>query len=417
MTAHDFKTAIAADLLTRAPARAKHPLPAANLREFANDVVIFTPCAREMGRLLDRAGEDLVGLAKQDVVEQVFAHNPDSFWAIARRQNFSPSTPRGEGFVAFLFLNETGLSGLIRGTFDGSNPDPKLLCQQNERPAGIYLWCMHAKHGLAPGVPLAFEKMWTPLYAAADIFARAVTKDGQRFLEIMGFRRLPIYRGVQAPHLHILRRSQSVEELPLYDRFSGQGKDKDISVTVARSIEDIMRVVSIRSAVYIAEQECPYLEEFDDNDFCATHLLGYIGNEPAGCLRIRYFADFAKIERLAVRKEFRNTRLSFHIVRAGIELCRAKGYQVLYGHSQKRLLKFWGRFGFKPIEGAPEFVFSDFDYVEIRLDAQRSPQSITIGLDPYVMIRPEGRWHLPGILEKSAARPATRPSVTAEARE
>ena len=88
-----------------------------------------------------------------------------------------------------------------------------------------------------------------------------------------------------------------------------------------------MRVTSIRSAVYMSEQECPYDEEFDGNDFSATHLIGYVGNEPAGCLRVRYFADFAKIERLAVRKEFRKTRLAFQIVRAGIELCRAKGYR------------------------------------------------------------------------------------------
>ncbi len=55
----------------------------------------------------------------------------------------------------------------------------------------------------------------------------------------------------------------------------------------------------------------PYEEEFDGNDFSSTHLLGYVGDEPAGCLRIRYFASFAKIERLAVRHEFRHTRLAF----------------------------------------------------------------------------------------------------------
>src|SRR4051795_4066449 len=141
-----------------------------------------------------------------------------------------------------------------------------------------------------------------------------------------------------------------------------------ITIRLARDPNDLTLVIAIRSAVYLAEQDCPIEEEFDGNDFCAAHLLGYVGNEPAGCLRIRYFADFAKIERLAVRREFRNTRLSFQIVRAGIELCRAKGYQRLYGHSQKRLLKFWGRFGFRPLEGAQEFVFSDFDYVEIVLD-------------------------------------------------
>ena len=53
---------------------------------------------------------------------------------------------------------------------------------------------MHARDGW-PRNPLAFEKMWTPLYVEADIFARAVTKEGQRFLEIMGFRTFPDVSG------------------------------------------------------------------------------------------------------------------------------------------------------------------------------------------------------------------------------
>ena len=173
----------------------------------------------------------------------------------------------------------------------------------------------------------------------------------------------------------------------------------------------MMRVTTIRGAVYMAEQECPYDEEFDGNDFSATHLIGYAGNEPAACLRIRYFADFVKMERLAVRRECRKTRLAFKVVRAGIELCRAKGYGKIYGHSQKRLLNFWSRFGFRPFEGGREFVFSDFDYVEVSLDLAPHPKAISIGVDPYVMIRPEGRWHVPGILERSAIRPVTRPSA------
>jgi hypothetical protein len=36
---------------------------------------------------------------------------------------------------------------------------------------------------------------------------------------------------------------------------------------------------------------------------------------------------------------------------------------------------------------------------------------VTIGADPYVIIRPEGRWHVPGVLEHSAARAVTHPSV------
>jgi hypothetical protein len=115
-----------------------------------------------------------------------------------------------------------------------------------------------------------------------------------------------------------------------------------------------------------------------------------------------------------VRKEFLQTRLSFTIVKAAIELCRMKGYRRLYGHSQKRLVNFWSRFGFVVPEGGKEFVFSDFDYVEIVADIEPHPEAIEIGSNPYVIIRPEGRWHVPGILEKSAARDVTRPSARLE---
>ena len=53
--------------------------------------------------------------------------------------------------------------------------------------------------------------------------------------------------------------------------------DQEITVTVARSFDDLMRVVSMRTSVYIAEQSCPYEEEFDGNDMAATHMLGFVG--------------------------------------------------------------------------------------------------------------------------------------------
>ena len=75
-------------------------------------------------------------------------------------------------------------------------------------------------------------------------------------------------------------------------------------VRIARTFDDILMVYSVRSAVYIAEQECPFAEEFDGNDLCATHFIGFIKGEPAGCIRVRFFHDFVKLERLAVLKQF-----------------------------------------------------------------------------------------------------------------
>ncbi|MGE0749601.1 MAG: GNAT family N-acetyltransferase [Variibacter sp.] len=411
MTAHDLRATRIAETIARPPRPAAHPVGDLNVLQLSSRLVVFTPTGRDVDALLTRARRDLAGLAGAEVVHRVMTHNPDSFWAIARRDRFDPLDPRGEGFLAFLTLNDEGMKRLADGTFDASNPDLSLLTAQNEKPAGIYAWAVHARGALAAGVPLAFQKVWSPLYRDADLYAKAVTVDGHRFLETLGFQRGASYCGVSAPHLHVYPRAPRRREAPIYDGYAGEAKEKDLTVTVARTFDDLMRVVAIRSAVYIGEQECPYLEEYDGNDLSATHLLGYVGNEPAGCLRIRYFADFAKIERLAVRHEFRKTRLAFQIVKAGIELCRVKGYQRLYGHSQKRLVNFWGRFGFEVLDTGREFTFSDFDYVEIVLDASKHPQAISIGADPYLIIRPEGRWHEPGILERSASRPVTRPSV------
>ncbi len=191
---------------------------------------------------------------------------------------------------------------------------------------------------------------------------------------------------------------------PTYDTYSPGMPAKKESVTVARTMEDFARIISIRSAVYIAEQDCPYREEFDGNDLTGTQLIGYIGNEPAGCLRIRYFGTFAKIERLAVRHEFRHSRLAFKLVRAGIDFCRDKGYCQLYGHARKDLVHFWGLFGFRTMKDKPEFSFSDVGYVERALKLPFNEKAITVGNDPYVTIRPEGRWDHPGILDRSASR-------------
>ncbi|MBA2588648.1 MAG: GNAT family N-acetyltransferase [Alphaproteobacteria bacterium] len=172
-----------------------------------------------------------------------------------------------------------------------------------------------------------------------------------------------------------------------------------------------MRVAAIRNSVYIGEQECPYDEEYDGNDLSATHLLAYIGDEPVGCLRVRFFAGFVKFERMAIRKEFRRSRTAFLLSQAGLALARKKGYRLAYAHSQTRLIDFWSRFGFRPLEGSKKFIFSDFEYVEVVADLEPDPEAVTIGTDPYVLIRPEGRWHVAGILEQSNSRPATEPSI------
>jgi predicted GNAT family N-acyltransferase len=413
MTIHDLRVTRAGKHDSIHYQRAHHPLDQFDIESLAKRIVIFTPSGDEIGSLVELAQRSIAGLTTHaEVVCRVMAHNPDTVWAIARRSRYNPTAPSAEGFFALLMLNDAGMRRLIDGTFNASNPDLSLLTAQNEKPAGIYLWAVHAPGSLSGGIALVLEKISSPLYAQADLYARPMTVGGDRILEATGFGRGAHYRGKWAADLHVCRRREpEAEDGPIYDNYRGRQNDRRHSVALARSLDDMMRITMIRSAVYVAEQKCPYDEEFDGNDFSATHLIGYVGDEPAACVRIRYFADFAKVERLAVRSEYRKTRLSFQMAKAAIELCRAKGYRRIYAHAQRRLMNFFSRLGFRPLEGGREFVFSDFDYVEIVLDTTPHPRAISIGVDPYIMIRPEGRWHVPGILERSAIRPVTRPSV------
>jgi predicted GNAT family N-acyltransferase len=182
-----------------------------------------------------------------------------------------------------------------------------------------------------------------------------------------------------------------------------------LEARVAATPDDIQKVFALRAAVFMSEQNCPYDEEFDGNDYCATHVLCLVDGEPAAVVRLRFFAEFAHLGRLAVLPKFRRTLIAKVAIENAMELCRRKGYRLIYGQSQKRLVKFWSKFGFQPMRKNANLVFSDHEYVEISAELPAHEDPIAITSDPYVIIRPEGKWDEPGVLDQSAARPPTNP--------
>ncbi|MEO6341407.1 MAG: GNAT family N-acetyltransferase [Caulobacteraceae bacterium] len=180
-----------------------------------------------------------------------------------------------------------------------------------------------------------------------------------------------------------------------------------VEVTVAHTLNDMMQVIAIRSAVYMSEQDCPFHEEYDGNDFTATHLIARVDGRPVGVVRIRWFADFAKLERLAVLKDHRGGQVTNELIEAAFALAARKGYRTMVGHAQPRLVPFWIRkYGGRVRKGRPQFLFSDFEYTEMEIDLVPPDDVLNIDSDPMVLVRPEGEWDQPGVLERSAARSA-----------
>src|SRR6201996_2884105 len=315
----------------RAARHGRHKLDELDPARIAKHLVMFEPVESDVADILAKARLSIPGIAEAEEVLRVFRYNPICIMALARKSKFDPEHPVAEGFVAVLPLNALGLQNLALGSFNATSPDLLLLAKPDERPAGLYMWAVFAPGSLAAGIALFLERVSSPQYAGVNLYSRPNTDPGRRYNEVLGLTEGVKIGDIEAPHVWIFNRKP---ETPLFDSYVPGAAPGKLGITVARNFEDLSRVIAIRSAVYIGEQECPYEEEYDGNDLAATHLLVYIGDEPAGCLRVRFFADFAKIERLAIRKEFRKTRAAFQLVNASLDLCRKKGYRRAYGHSQ-----------------------------------------------------------------------------------
>lgn len=394
------------DSASRKQSRPCTPLDAIDASRVAQHLVAYTPSDAELLRFFDRGRSELGSTISLPVIRRVMSANPDTVHALALRSGHDIANPQASGFIAWLPLTASGLHALLGGAFDGADPALEHIAGQHERPAAIYIWAIYAPGRLASGIAWAWQRWSTPICRDVDIYARGITSSGRAFARRIGFEPCTPEE-TSHEHLYVFRRAR--EDRPLYDSYPST-KTKH-TVTVVRSHDDLAKVMAIRSAVYMEGQDCPYAEEFDGNDFSSTHLLGYTGEEPAGCLRIRCFAGFAKLERVAILPKHRRSRLAGILVKAAHELCRMKGYTKVYGHAQTRLIDFWLRAGARPFPGARRFHFSDHDYVEMLAEIPEHPEAIAIGADPLVIIRPEGRWHAPGTLDQSCSRPATCPET------
>ena len=121
------------------------------------------------------------------------------------------------------------------------------------------------------------------------------------------------------------------------------------------------------------------------------------------------FPRLCEIRTVSCIERIPGVELAFELVRSGIDLARRKGFRRIYGHSREGLEAFWARFGGKPIGADRHLTFSGFRYTEMVLDVGPLPDAITLDSGGIVLLRPEGDWDRPGVLEISATRPVRDP--------
>jgi len=165
-------------------------------------------------------------------------------------------------------------------------------------------------------------------------------------------------------------------------------------------MEQLVQIFALRAICFMEDTGLPYDHAFDGNDLQATHIIGYDGIEPIGTMRVRWFKDFAKIERTAFRKAYRNipnikvvSNFTFaHIAR--------KGYPLAITHASPLFARLWRmHFGFKEVSGKPAVEYHGEKYVELARSLDVPENAIDLDTEAAVLFRTEGEWDTPAKYE------------------
>ena len=117
---------------------------------------------------------------------------------------------------------------------------------------------------------------------------------------------------------------------------------------VCTTLDDLTKAYMVRAIVFIEEQQVAYAEEVDELEHSALHILGEMDGEPMAAARMRFLGEYAKLERIAVRKSWRGRGLGHELVEYMLELARERGFHRFKMHAQAHLVDFYRVHGFEP---------------------------------------------------------------------
>ncbi|MFO1160180.1 MAG: GNAT family N-acetyltransferase [Reyranellaceae bacterium] len=123
-----------------------------------------------------------------------------------------------------------------------------------------------------------------------------------------------------------------------------------VTTRTAMKMEDSLQAFAVRAACFIGELDVPYTEEFDGHDFGATHIVAYLGEEPVGAVRMRWFQAFAMPERLCVIQRFRGHDVGQLLLERCRKLAESRGCNTLYVHVLPQDQAYWEKRGWRRLD-------------------------------------------------------------------
>jgi predicted GNAT family N-acyltransferase len=122
----------------------------------------------------------------------------------------------------------------------------------------------------------------------------------------------------------------------------------DLSLRIATSREDVLKVMVVRGIVFIEEQQVDWEGEIDRFEDAATHFLGEADGQPVATGRLRHLdGGWVKLERIAVRARWRGRGYARDMVNFMLGHALERGAAKFKLHAQVYLEDFYRGFGFR----------------------------------------------------------------------
>ena len=181
----------------------------------------------------------------------------------------------------------------------------------------------------------------------------------------------------------------------------GHNTAKSVRFEIVTTPQQWLHASAVRSICFLEEHGAQADWLFDGNDYQSTHMVMYDGDEPAGTARVRWFKDFAKIERTSFRKAYRNVHVLKAFCAFGFDHIARKGYTRVITHASPKYARLWKMvLGFEAVSKEPAYFEGHEPYYEIWKDIDPSPNAISLESSAAVLFRTEGHWDVPGARER-----------------
>ena len=125
-----------------------------------------------------------------------------------------------------------------------------------------------------------------------------------------------------------------------------------VSFKRTRTKRELTQAMAVRRAVFIVEQKIDEAEEYDGLDDTSLHFIALSNEKVVGTARVRFpfpSPEYAKIERMAVLKEFRRCGVGTGILACVEKELNGRRVSVAVLHAQITAAPFYESQGYRPI--------------------------------------------------------------------